>query len=179
MAEPATRCTTQIGIRSEWVGKARRPSLQRFSALTLVGEAENMPFFTQKKVHEVQSFVLKFVNSHSEVAESVELGQRRESRTRLCVVAVLIPYDARTIPVREKLPVVTKEFSSTGMSVILSEPRGYDRVVVGLKYQGEMRFILARAVHLTPMGGGFFQLGLEFLQMLHPCDHPELREVVF
>lgn len=137
-----------------------------------------MPFFTQKKLHEVQSFVLKFVNSHSDVLDSVNLGKRRESRARLCVVAVLIPYDTGEIPVKQKLPVITKEFSSTGMSVILPEPRGFDRVVVGLKFQGELRFILARAVHLTPMGGGFFQLGLEFLQMLHPGDHPELRDVI-
>lgn len=136
-----------------------------------------MPFFTQRKAHDVQNFMLKFINSHNDLDKFIDLGRRRESRTRLCVVVGLIPYDSERIPVEEALNVVTKELSSMGMSVILAEPRGYDRVVVAMKFQGEMRFILARAVHLTPMGGGYFQLGLEFLQMLHVADHPELRQV--
>jgi hypothetical protein len=37
-----------------------------------------------------------------------------------------------------------------------------------------MRFLLGRAIHLTPMGGGFYQLGLEFIEMLQPTDFPEL-----
>ncbi len=138
-----------------------------------------MTFYVQKRIPEIQSFMLKFVNNHTNALESVILHKRRETRARLNVVVVVIPYEKGKIHVDEGFTAVSKEFSTSGMSVILPEPRGFDQVVIGLKFLGEMKFLLGRAVHLTPMGGGFYQLGLQFLEMLHPSDFPELQNVTF
>jgi len=138
-----------------------------------------MAFFVQKRIPEIQSFMLKFVNNHTNVLESVALHKRRETRARLNVVVVVVPYENGKVLVDEGFTAVSKEFSTSGMSLILPEPRGFDQVVIGLKFLGEMRFLLARAVHLTPMGGGFYQLGLQFMEMLHPADLPELQNVTF
>lgn len=133
-----------------------------------------MAFYVQKRIPEVQSFILKFVNNHSNVAESIALYKRKETRARLNVVILVIPYEDGKLRLDQGFTAVSKEFSTTGMSFILPEPRGLDQVVIGLKFLGEMKFLLSRAIHLTPMGGGFYQLGLEFIEILQPADFPEL-----
>jgi len=137
-------------------------------------EVRTMAFYVQKRIPEIQSFLLKFVNNHSNIAESIALHKRKETRARLNVVILVIPYEDGKLHLDEGFTAVSKEFSTTGMSFILPEPRGLDQVVIGLKFLGEMKFLLGRAVHLTPMGGGFYQLGLEFIEMLQPADFPEL-----
>ena len=138
-----------------------------------------MVFYVQKRIPEVQTFLLKFVNNHSNIGESMTLRKRRETRARLNVVILVIPYEQGKLRIDKGFTAVSKEFSTTGMSFILPEPRGLDQLVVGLKLMGEMKFLLGRAVHLTPMGGGFYQLGLEFIEMLHPADIPELQGLTF
>jgi len=138
-----------------------------------------MAFFVQKRIPEIQSFMLKFVNNHTNAFESVALYKRRETRARLTVVVLVVPFENGKAQIHEAFTAISKEFSTSGMSLILPEPRGFDQLAIGLKFLGGVKFLLARAVHLTPMGGGFYQLGLQFMEMLHPADLPELQNVTF
>jgi hypothetical protein len=49
--------------------------------------------------------------------------------------------------------------------------------IVGFRWKDEMNFIRATAKHLNPMGGGFYQLGLQMTEMVHPSDVPELESL--
>ena len=54
---------------------------------------------------------------------------------------------------------------------------GADEVIVGFRWERTMKFVLAQARHLNPMGGGFWQLGLRLKEVVDPEDYPELEGV--
>ena len=74
---------------------------------------------------------------------------------------------------------MTKEFSNTGVAVVLERPSGLDQAILGFRFEGEMTFVRAQAKHLSPMGGGFFQLGFRLLEVLPTADYPELKAAGF
>ncbi|GAB6187943.1 PilZ domain-containing protein [Thermopirellula anaerolimosa] len=138
-----------------------------------------MVFSASKRLNQVRSFVLKFVNNHAEPLSEFDPRKRNETRVRINTVVVLIPYQHGRPELTKMFSGFTKDWSTTGMSVILSEPRGVDRVIVGVRFEAEIHYILATAIHLSPIGPGFYQLGLRFSEMLRVSDFPELADLVF
>ncbi len=133
----------------------------------------------KSKAHEVQSFMLKVINNSWPGLKAMWEGPREESRVNLTVVVVVIPV-VRKKPVLDKMfGAVTKEFTTLGLSLILSDPRNVDEVIVALRWEGEIKFIRGQAKHLTPLGAGFYQLGLELKEMIHVSDCPVLEAVQF
>jgi len=134
--------------------------------------------FTRNKKTGVQSFILNLLNNSRMKTESMIDGPRLERRVHLTIVVLVIPLEDKKPRVEKTFATVTKEFSSTGVGVVLSEPIGLDQVILGFRNQGEMTFIRAEARHLTPIGGGFFQLGLQMIEVVFPGKYPELRSAV-
>jgi hypothetical protein len=133
----------------------------------------------KSKLHEVQSFMLKVINNSCPDLKSLWDGPRAESRVNLTVVVVVIPV-VRRKPVLEKMfGAVTKELTTLGVSVVLNDPRSVDEVIVAFRWEGEMKFVRAQAKHLTPLGAGFYQLGLELKEVIHVSDCPVLESVQF
>jgi hypothetical protein len=52
-------------------------------------------------------------------------------------------------------------------------------VILAFRWEARMYFVRAKAMHLNPMGAGFYQLGLRMSEMVTPSDYPELRSVSF
>ena len=138
-----------------------------------------MPLFAKKKQLGVQSLVLKMVNNNCPELKALMEGPRNDSRVNLVVVVMVIPFEKDRLFVESAFTAVTKEFSSTGVAVILDRPRGLDQVVLGFRFEGEMRFIRAQARHLNPMGGGFSQLGFQMLHLVTVHDYPDLESMSF
>jgi len=136
-------------------------------------------FSARKRLNQVQSFVLKFLNNHAEPLTEFDPRKRNETRVRINTVVLLIPYRDHRPQLEKMFSGFTKDWSTTGMSVILSEPRGVDQVIVGVRFEAETHYILAKAVHLSPIGPGFYQLGLRFSELLHVSDFPELADLAF
>lgn len=138
-----------------------------------------MPLFTRNKKIGVHSFVLKVVNNNCPELESMHEGPRLDSRVNLTVVVLIVPMENGEPQVEQAFTAVTKEFSGTGVAVVLNEPRGPDEVILGFRWEGEMIFVHAKARHLNPLGGGFYQLGFHLTEMAHPGDIPQLRSLYF
>jgi hypothetical protein len=138
-----------------------------------------VPLFSKRKELGVRSFILKLVNNNCEELKSLLEGPRLEERARLTVVVLILPVENKRPQLARMFAAVTKEFSSTGVAVVLNEPLGLDEVVLGFRYEGRMQFVRAKARHLSPMGAGFYQLGLRMTGMIHAGDYPELETVSF
>ncbi len=137
-----------------------------------------MPLFTKKKDTGVHTFILKVVNNNCPELKAMIEGPRLDRRVNLTVVVTVVPVEEGEIITERAFNVVTKEFSNNGVALVLSEPIGLDELILGFRWEGEMVFVRAVAKHLNPMGGGFYQLGVNFTEMLHVGDHPELRSVL-
>ncbi len=133
--------------------------------------------FFQKKEHEAQSFMLKLVNNNCPELRALDDGPRLEPRANLTLVVLVIPIVQQRPKIERMFAAVTKEFTTLGLSLVLNDPRAVEEVVLAFRFEGETKFVRAAAKHLSPMGAGFYQLGLQLKQMMHPSDWPELEGI--
>jgi hypothetical protein len=133
--------------------------------------------FTARKDDRVRSFLLKLLNNHCPGLTALMEGPRIDRRVNLVVVVTVIPLEDGKLQVRNAFTAVTKDFSTTGVAVVLDQPRRLDRAILGFRFEGQTTFILAQAKHLDPMGGGFLQLGFQLTELVSSADYPELESV--
>jgi len=133
--------------------------------------------FARNREHEVQSFMLNLVNNNCPELKGMTEGPRLESRVNLTVVVMVIPIEKGKLVLADRFAAVTKEFTTLGVALVLNDCRAVDRVILGFHWEGSMKFVLAQARHLSPMGAGFWQLGLRLKEVVHPDDYPELETV--
>jgi hypothetical protein len=121
--------------------------------------------------------MLKLVNNNCPELKAMREGPRVESRVNLTVVTLVIPFHKKRPLVERMFAAVTKEFTTLGVALVLSEPRAFEEVILGFQWAGRMNFVRARARHLHAIGAGFYQLGLQLKEMIHAGDYPELRSL--
>ena len=138
-----------------------------------------MTLFARRKERSVQNFILKLINNNCSRLTSNLEGPRMDSRVNLVVVVMIIPLVDRKLQVPGTVMAVTKEFSNTGVAVVLDRPCQMDEAVLGFRFEGEMKFIRAQAKHRSPMGGEFHQFGFQLLEVVSPGDYPELASLDF
>ncbi len=141
-----------------------------------------MPIFdkpTKDKGHAVRSFLLKLVNNNRPEIAALRDGPRAESRVNLTVVVLVIPIIRGQPDTGKMFAAVTREFNLQGLSLVLNNPRALDKVILAFRWDGGMKFVRAKARHLSPMGAGFYQLGMQLEEMVHPSDCPALEEISF
>jgi hypothetical protein len=136
-----------------------------------------MPLFSKNKTVGVRTVILKLVNNNCPELRAMIEGPRADSRVNLVVVATIVPVEGKQPQFDRAFTVVTKEFSSTGVGVVLDRPRPLHEAILGFRLEKEMTFLRAEAKHLSPLGGGFFQLGFRLTEVVSVNDYPELRSV--
>lgn len=132
-------------------------------------------FSSRTKKRGVQSFVLNLINNSCSEVEAAMEGKRVDRRTNLTIPILVVPMEKGKPAIGQAFVTTSKEFSATGLGIVLEEPIGLDEVVLGFRSAGEMVFVRATAKHLNPMGGGFHQLGLEMTEVLVLGDWPQLQ----
>jgi hypothetical protein len=138
-----------------------------------------MQMFTRNRDVAVQSFVLRLLNNDCPELHARLEGPRLEGRVNLTLVVLVVPSQDNKPLIRQAFTAVTKEFSSRGVALVLDEARGLDEAFLGFRRRGEVQWLRAKAKHLSPMGGGFYQLGFRLVEQLTAADYPELDKLDF
>lgn len=138
-----------------------------------------MQLFCKKRKLSAQSFMLKLVNNHCPELKARIEGPRAESRVPLSVPVLVIPLVGGRAAVERMFPAMTKEASTSGLSLVLDTPKALEEVILGIRFEGEMAYLSGTAKYLNPLGAGFYQLGVELTEMVHPRDYPGLEEAKF
>jgi hypothetical protein len=138
-----------------------------------------MPLFSRKKEPAVQSFILSLLNQNCHALHERLEGPRFEGRVNVTMVVMVVPVEEQKPLVRRAFTAISKEFSSSGVAIVIDRPYGPDEVLLGFRWRGGISWVRAKAKHLNPMGGGFYQLGLRMTERLHTPDHPELAKLTF
>jgi hypothetical protein len=136
-----------------------------------------MSLFSKKKDVAVTNFVLKLINNNCPRLATILEDLRGDSRVNLVVVVMVIPLENGRLQVPQAFTAVTKEFSNTGVAVVLDQPHRMHQAVLGFRFEGTMTFIRAEAKHTDPMGGGFCQIGFHLIEIVSPADYPELKSL--
>jgi len=135
--------------------------------------------FTRNKKLAVTTFVLKLVNNNCPDVLQLQDGPRADNRVNLTVVVLVIPLVHKEIDATKAFHALTKDFSATSVSVMVDSPRELSQVIVAFRFEGEMFYARARTKHVSPMGGGFHQLGFQLEEMVSPGDYPGLSRLNF
>jgi len=138
-----------------------------------------VPLFCGRKDYGVQSFVLKLVNNHCSDVDALRDGPRLEGRVNLTLVVLVVPIERGKPRPEKTFTALTKEFATSGISLVLVEPKAPDEVLLGFYWEGGLKYVRGKAKHLSPMGGGFYQLGVQLSQMVHVSDWPGLEKLSF
>ncbi len=138
-----------------------------------------MPLFARKKDSAVQAFILAMLNQNCPALQEGRDGPRLEKRVNLTKVVMVIPVEEGEFLIRRAFTAVTKEFSSSGVAVVIDHVCGPDEALLGFRWRGSISWVRAKAKHLQPMGGGFFQLGFRMTELLQSAASPELAKIVF
>ena len=86
-----------------------------------------MVLFGRKKEPGVRSFILKLVNNNCPELKALIEGPRNDSRVNLVTVVMVVPVEKEQLQLPRTFMAVTKEFSSTGVALVLDQQRAWIR----------------------------------------------------
>ncbi len=132
---------------------------------------------SRKKEPAIQSFLVSFLNEHCPALRDRLEGPRLEGRVNLTQVLSVVPMEAGKPLLRKAFYATTKEFSTTGVALVVDKPYGLDEALLGFRRRGSIVWLRAKARHLHPLGGGFFQLGMRLTERLETDEFRELDKL--
>jgi hypothetical protein len=132
---------------------------------------------TRRRLGKVRGFLRQLVDLTSPNAPPLDGESRSEGRSNRSLPVLLAPWEHGEAVVDESTYAVTKDFSERGLSLTLPQPFKADEVVVGVWLESP-RFVLGEIRQNTPLGGGFWQLGVELSDFLDMAEYPQLRSLV-
>ena len=118
-----------------------------------------LSFSSQNKKQEVQRLLTSRINQFC--LSNINPRERAASRSAFCEVVFVIPCGRTRKPdFNYAFPVVSKDISAKGLSLVHNEPINGDPLIIGLQDQTGPCFIRCTLEHCTPLGYGFHQIGL-------------------
>jgi hypothetical protein len=134
-------------------------------------------FNSRHKERDVQKLLVQVLNNNcSDVSAMIE-GPRVEGRVNLTLAVQVMPLAGGKPVVEQAFAAVTKEFSSTGLSLVVDHPLGHEDWLVGLSWEGRMSYIHGQFRHQDPLGAGFWIVGLQLLEVFPEDRFPDLKRL--
>ena len=134
-------------------------------------------FDTRKRLGEVRGFLRHLVDLSSPNLPPLEGDSRSQPRSNRALPVLLAPWEHAQPVVDESTYALTKDISDRGLSLVLGQPFKSLEVVVGL-WLDSPRFVLGDVRQNVPIGGGFWQIGVELTELLEAVDHPQIQTLV-
>ncbi|HVC95639.1 MAG TPA: hypothetical protein VND64_18240 [Pirellulales bacterium] len=135
--------------------------------------------FIRRREHvEVHKLVRRFIDASSPNQSPSDGDSRWEDRSNRTLPVLLAPYDGAEVCVDELTHAVTKDLSSQGLALVLPQPFRAEQVVIGFWSEAHTYFVLGLVRQNVPLGGGFWQLGVELTALVALSDHPEIKRLV-
>jgi hypothetical protein len=134
-------------------------------------------FDDRKKQLEVQAFLRRAIDASSPNRPPLEGEARWDTRSNRTFPLVMAPWvDGRPCP-EKAMTALSKNLSSQGLTAILAAPVRAEQLVICFVMEGQAYFLLGDVRHRTPLGGGFWQLGIELSRLITPAEEPTLEQL--
>ena len=135
-------------------------------------------FQNRDKHFAVNRVIRRLINSSTPNAIPLRGESRWELRSNRTMPVLLVPYDNDELAIGEQAYALTKNLSSQGLALVLHQPLRADKVVVGIWSGDEPHFFAGEVRQSIPLGGGFWQIGVETTELLLVAQVPELQRLV-
>jgi hypothetical protein len=130
----------------------------------------------RSKQMEVQRLLTKIMNSNCQAVDALHDGPRGEIRVNLTLPVIVVPMIDDKIELGRSFATVTKEVSSTGMSLVLTDHLCSDNVLLAVEVEQSTKYAKAVVRHQDPLGAGLLQAGVQLVEVVAESDHPELSQ---
>ncbi len=134
-------------------------------------------FSSNNKQRNVQKQLVRIINGLCSPLSMFQDGPRIEGRVNITMAVQFVPWNLRRPSVELAVAVTTRELSSSGLSIVVHEPIKCAKCAVGWRHDGELVFARGECVHQDPIGAGFWNVGVQFQEILSADDYPELFEL--
>ena len=128
----------------------------------------------KEKESKVQRLLTKIINSHCLAVDALREGLRDELRREISLVVIVVPRINGRPDLDSAFSTVSREVSSTGMSLVLAEDIASEGVFLVFKVEGDLRYTQGDVRHQTHLGAGLRQAGIRLTEVCGQGDYPEL-----
>ncbi len=135
-------------------------------------------FTTRKKHLEVHRLLRRAMDATTPNRPPIEGESRWEERSNRTIPVLLAPYAEGCPCLGEHAIALTKDLSSQGVAIVLPQPFRADEVVIGFWLENRPEFLLGRVRQNAPLGGGYWQLGIELTERLDPSPNPATESLL-
>ena len=109
-----------------------------------------------KAEEEARSFLLRFLNERCFRHKIAVDEKRTENRASLMMGAWVIPLIDGTPMLSRAYPTVTKDLTTSGLSIVVDRPPFCTEVIVALLVAVDAVLLRCTVLHSRPIGAGFF-----------------------
>jgi hypothetical protein len=131
-------------------------------------------FLRQKRQNEVRACIHGILNN-SVPRRTNPVDQRVEPRYNRSVAVIQIPWDGEPL-IDHAVYGLVQNLSDRGARIIAQKPILVDQVLCAFAVD-QVRFLLGSVRQASPLGGGFWQCGVKFTDLINGSDHPSLEEL--
>jgi hypothetical protein len=135
-------------------------------------------FQPRDKHNEIHRVIRRLINASTPNRMPLEGESRWELRSNRTMPVLLVPYDHNELSVGELAYALTKNLSSQGLALVLHQPFRAEQLVVCIWSNEQAHFVAAKVRQSVPLGGGFWQIGVEASELLSPVQFPDLTRLL-
>ena len=135
-------------------------------------------FRSRDKQFEIHRVIRRLINASTPNRIPLQGESRWELRSNRTMPVLLVAYDHNELSAGELAYALTKNLSSQGLALVLHQPFRAEQVVVGMWSNEEAHFVSGTVRQSIPLGGGFWQIGVETTELLSAGQTPELTRLL-
>ncbi len=123
---------------------------------------------------EVHKLTRRLIDSSCPTRPPMSGDSRWEDRSNRTIPVLLAPIVGDELQFDEIAIALTKNLSGQGLALVLHQPFWAEGVVIGFWHNGEPEFVRGEIRQNAPLGGGFWQLGIELTERVTRAEMREL-----
>jgi len=135
-------------------------------------------FCTRKKYLEVHKLLRRAMDATSPYSMPLMGESRVESRSNRTLPVLLVPCEGSKLVLQDHTIALTKNLSSQGVALVLPQPFRAQEVAIGFWLDDKPQFVMGRVRQMVPLGGGYWQLGVELTERVSPEDDVDVESLL-
>ncbi len=124
----------------------------------------------------VKSFLRRLLDVTCPALPPLEGERRSSERIPRVLPVILMPWEKGKPVVEEATFAITKDFGDCSVALVLPQPFRAEDAVVGIWLEGP-NYLHGVVQQNSPIGGGFWQLGITLERLLPLGDYPLLEKL--
>lgn len=130
-------------------------------------------FSRRKKLVDVWNFLERLVNETTPNLAPSAGDSRSQIRHNRAIPTLVAPLSDGSYAADKAYFAITKDVSDVGISLIVPSPLSTPQMVCGFWLEG-LHFLLGELQQNTSLGGGFWQAGVRFTEVIRTADVKQL-----